>query len=96
MGISNYMGVGQYAAIGAVNEACAAVILRDWYTSLADCDVDYSWGSCCSSVCKEVWTQKERGRGGRRRGKRFSCMICASQGSAGLFSKTCAEQASVT
>jgi hypothetical protein len=50
------MGIGQYAAISAVNEACATVILRDWYTSLADCDVDYSWGSCGSSVCNEVRT----------------------------------------
>ena len=50
------MGVCQYAAICAVNEACAAVILRDWCTSLADSDVDYSWGSCGSSVCNEVRT----------------------------------------
>ncbi len=90
------MGVGQYAAVGAVNEACAAVILRDRYASPADCDVDYSWGSCGSSVCNEVRTKEERGRGGRRWWKSFSCMTCTNQGSAGLFSKTCAEQASVT
>ena len=53
-GISNHMGIGQYAAIGTVNEACPAMILRDWQTVLSHSDVDYSWRCLGSCICNEV------------------------------------------